>query len=502
MEALETWLADAGEWIWGPMVPVVLIAGVVFTAVTRGVQLTMVPEMFRTLLDPPLKDENGHARSVSTLAAFSISAAGRIGTANVAGVATAIAMGGAGAVFWMWVVALLGGATAFVESVIGQLYKVRDEGADAYRGGGAVMYEKALGSRFGGVVFALMVLVCAGISFNMLQANTVTQAVVQASGDGGAGVKWVTATVVAGLTAAVVLGGVRRIGQVTEWLVPLMAGLYLVLGAVIVVVNVNQIPEVFGEIFGQAFGVREIVAGGFGIMVMQGVRRAMFSNEAGMGLGGHAAASASVSHPVKQGFAQTLGVYLDTLVVCTITAFIVLSANPGLGGGAAQEGVELANTSIVDAVGAWGGVALGVILFVLAFSSVLADYYYGESNIHYLTRNRSVHKLFGVAFVVLTFLGGVLEPTLLWTLADMLFPLLALLTIGALLWLSPKAGWLLKDYRRQRAAGVSPTFTVDRAPGSWKGITAWEPEDAMDWHDAQEYRRQHGLAAASDSVAN
>lgn len=501
MEALQERLVAAGEWIWGPMVPVVLLAGVVFTVITRGVQLTMLPEMFRTLLDPPLKDEHGNDRSVSTLAAFSISAAGRIGTANVAGVATAVALGGAGAVFWMWVTALLGAATAFVESTVAQLYKVRD--GDAYRGGGAVTYEKALGSRAGGVLFAVMVLVCAGISFNMLQANTVTQAVVNSAGDnGGTTLKWVSAAVVAALTAAVVLGGVRRIGKVTEWMVPFMAAAYLVLGGVIVVTNVQHVPEVFGEIFGQAFGVREAVAGAFGTMVLQGVRRAMFSNEAGMGLGGHAAASASVSHPVKQGFAQVLGVYLDTLVVCSITAFIVLSANPLLGGQPDAEGVTIANDSVVDAVGSWGGVVLGAILVVLAYSSVLADYYYGESNVHYLTRNKAVHKAFGVVFVVLTFLGGVLEPTLLWTLADVLFPLLALLTIGSLLVLSPKAGWLLQDYRRQRREGRQPVFTADRAPRSWKGVTAWEPEDAMDHDDAVAYRREHGLAPAARPVAD
>ncbi|WP_374929777.1 alanine/glycine:cation symporter family protein [Kytococcus sedentarius] len=498
MDALNSFLADAGEAIWLPMIPIVLIAGLVFTVMTRAVQVTMLPEMFRTLLDPPLKDAQGEDRSVSTLAAFSISAAGRIGTANIAGVSTAVAMGGAGAVFWMWVIALVGGATAFVESTVAQLYKVRD--GDSYRGGGAVVYEKALRSRIGGVIFAVMVLICAGISFNMLQANTITVAVVQATGDEITWVKWLTAFVVTALTAAVVLGGVRRIGRVAEALVPFMAAAYVLLGLAIVVANVEQIPEVFMQIFGQALGFREITAGAFGTMVMQGVRRAMFSNEAGMGLSGHAAASASISHPVKQGFAQTLGVYLDTLVVCTITAFIVLSANPNLGG--AEAGVELANQSIVNAVGSWGGIALAVMLFTLAFTSVLADYFYGESNIHYLTRNTTVHTVFKVVFVCLTFAGCIIEPTTLWALADVLFPLLALLTIGSLLVLVPKASWLLKDYRAQRREGKAPAFTSDRMPSSWKGVTAWEPEDAMDHADAVEYRRQHGLAPARESVAD
>lgn len=498
MDAVNTFLADAGEAIWVPMIPIVLVAGLVFTVMTRGVQITMLPAMFRTLLDPPLKDADGEDRSVSTLAAFSISAAGRIGTANIAGVSTAVAMGGAGAVFWMWLIALVGGATAFVESTIAQLYKVRD--GDSYRGGGAVVYEKALNSRVGGMVFAVMVLVCAGISFNMLQANTVSQAVVQAVGDEGTWVKWVTAVVVTLLIGAVVLGGVRRIGRVAETLVPFMAGAYVLLGLAIVVINVEQIPAVFTEIIGQAFGFREIVAGAFGTMVMQGVKRAMFSNEAGMGLSGHAAASASVSHPVKQGFAQTLGVYLDTLIVCSITAFIVLSANPTLGGQTA--GVELAYESVTTAIGQWGGLALAAILFVLAFTSVLADFYYGESNIHYLTRNTTLHTVFKVIFVALTFAGCIIEPKVLWSLADVLFPLLALLTIGSLLVLVPKASWLLKDYRRQLKEGVEPTFTVDRMPTSWKGVTAWEPEDAMDHADAVEYRREQGLAPARDSVAD
>lgn len=498
MESVELWLSEAGAWIWGPMTPIVLLAGLVFTVVTGVVQVRMLPAMFRTLLDPPLKDENGEDRSVSTLAAFSISAAGRIGTANIAGVSAAVAMGGAGAVFWMWVIALVGGATAFVESSIAQLYKVRE--GNAYRGGGAVVYEKALGSRVMGVLFAVMVLICAGISFNMLQANTIRVAVDEAIPTDAAWVNWAVAGVVAVLTAAVVLGGVRRIGHVAEGLVPFMAGAYLLLGLAIVVVNIDQVPDVFGQIFGQAFGAQAITAGSFMGMVMEGVKRAMFSNEAGMGLTGHAAASASVSHPVKQGFAQTLGVYLDTLVVCTITAFIVLSANPRIGGEEAS--AELASASIVDAVGSWGAIALAVILFTLAFTSVLADYYYGESNVQYLTRNKGLLTAFKLAFVALTFLGCLVEPTLLWSLADFLFPLLALLTIGSLLVLLPKARWLLQDYRAQEAEGRNPALTSDRMPTSWKGVTAWEPEDAMDHADAVEYRREQGLAPARDSVAD
>ncbi|SNC72196.1 alanine or glycine:cation symporter, AGCS family [Kytococcus aerolatus] len=487
MDTIETWLADAGAWIWGPMTPLVLLAGIAFTVMTGAVQIRMLPAMFQTLLDPPLKDENGEDRSVSTLAAFSVSAAGRIGTANIAGVSAAVALGGAGSVFWMWLIALVGGATAFVESTISQLYKVRE--GDAYRGGGAVVYEKALGTRVGGVLVAVMVLVCAGISFNMLQANTIRVAVDEAIPTEAAWVNWAVAAVVALLTAVVVIGGVRRIGRVAEMLVPFMAGAYLLLGLSILLINIDQVPEVFGNIFGQAFGLQAIAAGSFMGMVMEGVKRAMFSNEAGMGLTGHAAASASVSHPVKQGFAQTLGVYLDTLVVCTITAFIVLSADPDLGG--EEAGAELASASIVDAVGSWGAIALGVILFTLAFTSVLADYYYGESNVQYLTSNRGVLWAFKVVFVALTFLGCLVEPTLLWALADFLFPLLAVLTIVSLLLLAPKAAWLLKDYRAQLAEGRNPALTSDRLPAEWRGITCWEPEDSMDHADAVAYRREH-----------
>ena len=292
MDAVDAWLTDAGAAIWVPMIPIVLLAGLAFTIITRGVQVAMLPEMFRTLLDPPLKDEEGQDRSVSTLAAFSISAAGRIGTANIAGVSTAVALGGAGSVFWMWVIALLGGATAFVESTIAQLYKVRD--GQEYRGGGAVIFEKAFGARWAGILFAIMVLVCAGISFNMLQANTVANAVFEAAENDTGWVRWVTAAVVTLLTAAVVLGGVRRIGRVAESLVPFMALAYLVLGATIVWVNVDQVPEVFAQIFGQALGFREITAGGVGVMVMNGVKRAMFSNEAGMGLTWHAGQTRSL----------------------------------------------------------------------------------------------------------------------------------------------------------------------------------------------------------------
>src|SRR5699024_10834828 len=315
---------DFLNWLVGPLnnflwtyilIAVLLVLGVYFTVRTRFVQVRLFKEMFRLIVEK--KDNND---GVSPFQAFTISAASRVGTGNVTGVALAIGIGGPGAVFWMWVIAIIGMATAFIESTLAQVYKVKD--GDTFRGGPAYYMEKALGLRKLGIVFAILLTLCFGFIFNAVQSNTISQSFMDVFGLKD----WIIGLVLVIATAIIIFGGVKRIVKVTELVVPIMATFYIVIAFYIVVTNITQIPEVFNLIIGHAFGLREVVGGGIGAAMMQGIRRGLFSNEAGMGSVPNAAATANVSHPAKQGLVQSLGVFFDTIIVCSATAFIIILA--------------------------------------------------------------------------------------------------------------------------------------------------------------------------------
>lgn len=337
MEALNDWMLLWGDRLWTWLVlPVVVLLGIYFTVRSGVVHFRLIPEMFRTLTDKTPRASDGRPQSVSAFQAFTISAASRVGVGNIAGVGTAIALGGPGAVFWMWLMAFIGASSSFIESSLAQLFKVRDR--DGLRGGPAYYMERGLKARWLGVWFAIILIVCSPFAFSSLQANKISATVSTTIGaDSPEWLPWLVGGIVALLTALVVFGGVRRIASVTQVLVPLMALAYLLLGLAVVALHIDRLPAVFAEIFTQAWGFDEVVGATPGYIVLTGVKRGMFSNEAGLGSSPNAGATAAVTHPVKQGLVQTLGVYFDTFLVCSITAFIILVSVPDLSG--AQRGI-------------------------------------------------------------------------------------------------------------------------------------------------------------------
>src|SRR5699024_3216147 len=311
MKLLEWLVGPLNEFLWTYiLIALLLVLGIYFTVRTKFVQVRLFREMFRLIVE---KKENKDG--VSPFQAFTISAASRVGTGNVTGVALAIGVGGPGAVFWMWIIAIIGMATAFIESTLAQVYKVRD--GNNFRGGPAYYMEKALGWRKLGIIFAILLTLSFGFIFNAVQSNTISQSFVDVFGLHD----WMVGAILVIITAVIIFGGVNRIVKITELVVPIMAIFYIAIAFYIVITNMSQIPVVFQLIMSEAFGFREVVGGGLGAALLEGVRRGLFSNEAGMGSVPNAAATANVTHPAKQGLVQSLGVFFDTIIICSATAF-------------------------------------------------------------------------------------------------------------------------------------------------------------------------------------
>ncbi|WP_290376593.1 alanine/glycine:cation symporter family protein, partial [Duncaniella muris] len=366
------------------LVTVLLIVAVVFTVRTRGVQFRMAGEMLHLLVRSGRRDNDRRQNdapahgNISSFQAFALSIASRVGTGNLAGVASAIALGGPGAVFWMWVIAILGAASAFVESTLAQLFKVK--GDKSFRGGPAYYILKGLHKRWWAVTFAVLITLTFGFAFNSVQSNTISDALNASF----AIPREATAGVLCLLTLAIICGGVQRISRVSEIVVPVMAIAYIVLALVIIAMNIGRFPEIMMLIVSNAFGADEILGGSVGAAMVMGIKRGLFSNEAGEGSTPNAAATASVSHPVKQGLIQTLGVYTDTLLVCTATAFIILCSGIYTGG---HDGIVLTQQAIDAGLGGdhrFGSIFVSVAIFFFAFTSIIANYYYGETNIRFI----------------------------------------------------------------------------------------------------------------------
>ena len=470
MDVLDNFIVSAGDMLWTwAVLPVLALLGLYFTVRSGVVQFRLIPEMIRTLTNRTPRDEHGAPQSVSAFQAFTISAASRVGVGNIAGVGTAIAIGGPGAVFWMWTMAFVGGASSFVESTLGQLFKVRDQ--DGFRGGPAYYMQHGLKARWMGVLGAGILILCFPFAFSSLQANTISATVSASFGGEIAWIPWVIGIALAILTGLVIFGGLRRIANVTQAVVPAMALGYLLLGLVIVGMNIERLPEVFASIYTQAFGPNEVVGAALGMIIMTGVKRGMFSNEAGLGSAPNAGASAAVTHPVKQGLVQTLGVYFDTFLVCSITAFIILVSTPDLAN--ATRGIGLTQNAIVSNLGEWSNVLLSIIIFLLAFSSILGNYYYGESNIEFISTNPRVRQIYRVLAVVVIFIGSIASADIIWNTADGIMGIMALVNLIAIGLLSGIVFKLLRDYSQQRKSGLDPVFTRDMLPGV-SGIQCWE----------------------------
>lgn len=469
------------------LVAVLIPTGLYFTIRTGVIQVRMLPEMFRTLAEPGGRDSEGN-KNISPFRAFSISAASRVGTANIAGVALAISLGGPGAVFWMWLTAVVGGATAFAESALGQVYKMKD--GPNFRGGPAYYIRHGMNMKWLGLVFAVIVAITYGIVFNTVQSNSIVDAVGASFNveDSNFAFSAIAGVVIAVGAYLIFVGGAKRISNVSAYLVPIMAGLYLIVGIIVVVLNLGAVPDMILTIFTDAFSMDSIAGGTLGSIMLIGVQRGLFSNEAGIGSVPNAAATASASHPAKQGFVQALGVYFDTILVCSITAFIILLSNPEYGSSA--EGIQLTQTALSGQLGQWAIHFLTFAIFFFAFSSILGNYYYGEANIEHLTTSKVAMRVYQVIVMVSVFIGAIAALDIVWTAANIFMAIMALINLFALLMLSPLVFNLLKNYQQQRRQGLEPVFHRSDLPTFKRintDIDAWDGTDevttAKFWQD-------------------
>ncbi|MCW4351729.1 alanine:cation symporter family protein [Hoyosella sp. YIM 151337] len=467
MDQLNDIITTVNDRYWYLIIAILLASGIFYTVRTKFAQFRMMRDMARSVTEPPLVMENGR-KGLSAFQSFSISAAARVGTGNVAGVAVAITIGGPGAVFWMWVTALIGAATAFVESTLAQLYKVKDH--DSYRGGPAYYITRGLKKRWLALIFAGVALVTYPLAFNSVQANTIADVTKNAIGSDSAPLTIAIGVGLATLTALVIFGGIRRISWVCSIVVPAMAISYVGIGLVVVAMNISEVPTVLLLIVENAFGIGEVIGGGIGAALMYGIRRGLYSNEAGMGSIPNVSATAAVSHPVKQGFVQSLGVYFDTLLICSMTAFIILLSDPDL---SERAGASLTQDSLAAQFGNWALVYLAVVMFFLAFSSVLGNYYVGQANVQFLTSSQSALQLFRLAVVGCVFGGAVGSLPFVWNLADLTMGVMVLINLLAIAPLSFVAFRLLEHYRNQRRLGLDPVFVRSDMP-DLTGVECWE----------------------------
>ena len=447
------------------LIAVLLILGFFFSIKTKFVQFRLIGEMLRLLTDKAMISSNGK-KGLSSFQAFCISAASRVGTGNLAGVATAITLGGPGAIFWMWLIAFIGGASSFIESTLAQVYKVKDR--DGYRGGPAYYILNGLKSRWMGIAFAITITLSFGLIFNSVQSNTIAMALEDSFGLN----TLVVGFILAGLTAIVIFGGVKRIAHVVQVIVPIMAVAYLILALFVMITNITEIPTVFALIFKNAFGIDQAIGGGMGAAVLYGVKRGLFSNEAGMGSAPNAAATAAVTHPVKQGLIQTLGVFLDTILICSATAFIILLSGAYDSG---AEGINLTQMALSEHIGPWAGAFISLAIFLFAFSSIIGNYYYGETNIEFIRENKIILNIYRVAVIAMVIFGAVANLGVVWTLADIFMGVMALINLVAIFLLYKVAITALKDYQEQRKQGKDPVFNRNILEDT-SGIECWDDE--------------------------
>ncbi len=460
MEALHQLVNAINGPLWDILVLILLGTGIFFTITTLFVQVRLLPRSVKEMLGGRNAGDNPHG--ITPFQAFVTGLASRVGVGNIGGVAIAISVGGPGAVFWMWVTALLGMSSAFAESSLAQLFKIKDKGSHHFRGGPAYYITKGLKQHWMGVLFSLALILAFGFVFNAVQANSIVQATQKAWG-------WNPNLVGVGLvilTAPIIFGGIKRVSRAAEAIVPLMAGLYLLMALFVMITNIGAIPQVFGLIFSSAFDFKAAAGGMFGAMfsqaMMMGIKRGLFSNEAGMGSAPNAAAAAEVKHPASQGMIQMLGVFVDTMIVCSCTAFILLLSD--VHATSELTGVQLTQAAIISHVGAWGADFLAVILFLFAFSSIIGNYAYAESNVQFIKNSRTVITLFRMMVLVMVFFGSVNSVPLVWDMADVSMGFMALINLIAILLLAPIVWMLLKDYQAQLKSGQEPVFKLSEHP--------------------------------------
>ena len=474
-DTLLAWVNALNGPLWDFLVVFLVAVGIFYTVVTGAVQIRLFLHSIKVMKGSRQKSTDSHG--ITPFQAFVTGLASRVGVGNVAGVAIAIAIGGPGAVFWMWLTAFLGMSSAFIESSLAQLFKIRDHQNQQFRGGPAYYITQGLKQKWLGVVFAISLILTYGFVFNAVQANAIMGATSHAWGWDQANISfpvgslnfelsWVGIALVI-MTALIIFGGIKRIAKVAESFVPFMAVLYLIVALYIAIINFSALPGMFHLIFSKAFAFDAAAGGFFGAMVsmamMMGIKRGLFSNEAGMGSAPNAAAASDVKHPVNQGLVQMLGVFVDTFVVCSCTAIIILAS--GLYENAGFEGVTLTQMALESQIGEWGDDFLALILFLFAYSSIIGNYAYAEGNVQFIHNNSTIMLVFRILVLVMVYFGSVASVPLIWNLADLFMGVMASINLIAILLLMPFAMMLLKDYTAQLKRGVKePVFNLDNHP--------------------------------------
>ncbi|KRD92840.1 sodium:alanine symporter [Bacillus sp. Root239] len=479
---MEQFVTSLNNVLWStPVIYGCLAIGLFFSILTRFLQVRHLKDMIMLMFQGKSSEAG-----VSSFQALSLALSGRVGTGNIAGVATAIAFGGPGAVFWMWAVAFIGASSAFIESTLAQIYKVKQDGQ--YRGGPAYYIEKGTGMKWYGILFAIAALVAMSILMPGVQSNSIALGIDNAFGVSPT----VTAVGLVIILAFIIFGGVKRIAGVAQFVVPFMALGYIILALIIIAMNISELPGVIALIFKSAFALDSAFGGIVGLAVSWGVKRGIYSNEAGQGTGPHAAAAAEVSHPAKQGLVQAFSVYIDTLFVCSATAFMILftgmyntegpgdsfiiSNLPGV-----EAGPGFTQAAIETVLPGFGAGFVAVALFFFAFTTIMAYYYIAETNIAYLTRGKNGKwAMFALKLVLLgaTFYGSVKQASLAWALGDAGLGIMVWLNLIAILILAKPALVALKDYETQKKQGVDPVF--DPVKLGIKNADYWEKEYKKD----------------------
>ena len=472
MEQIAAIEKDIADWITMHLTIVILIGvGLFLTGRSVVVQVRLFPEMIRTVLG----SRKGADGGISSFQAFAISLAARVGIGNVFGVAAALLMGGPGAIFWMWVVALVGMATAFFEATLAQIFKVRHSDG-SFRGGPAYYMKRGMKSRGMANVFAVITVITCGVVITSVQSNAIAGTLTTAFGESarqplpGAGGFSAAQLTVAGLifvfSAMVIFGGIRTVARVTEWMAPIMATVYVIMVAIICLMNISQFGTVLGQIFSSAFTVHSTVGGlGGGIIaaMINGTKRGLFSNEAGQGTAPNAAATATVSHPVRQGLIQSLGVFIDTIVVCTATALVILIAGPEVWGGEGVDPSNLTTLAVANELGAWTIVPMAILIFVLAYSSIIAAYVYSDTNMSFVFGDaRWASWTVRVVCVLSATIGALLTLDVVWNAVDIAMAVMTITNLVALVFLWRWVIGALLDYQLQRKAGVEDPVFVGR----------------------------------------
>ncbi|MFJ5759181.1 alanine/glycine:cation symporter family protein [Neobacillus sp. NPDC093182] len=450
------------DFLWSKLLIIMLVLfGLYFTFKSKFVQFRMLKEMVRVLME----GRTGSKESISPFQAFCIGMAARVGTGNITGIAIAIALGGPGAVFWMWIISIISSASSFIESTLAQVYKVKDK--DGFRGGPSYYMEKGLNKRWMGVLFSILITLSFGLVFNSVQSNTVTIAFENAFGTD----RLTVGIIMALAFAAIIFGGVKSIAKIAEYKVMLLAVLYLGIALFVIATNITKMPEVLSLIVKNAFGFEQAVGGSLGAAIMHGVKRGLFSNEAGMGSAPNVAATATTSHPVKQGLIQAFGVLTDTLIVCTSTAFIILLSDaykqPEL------NGIALTQAALSEHVGSWASGCLAIFIFLFGFGALIGNYYYGETNIRFLHKSKAWLMIYRISVFAMILFGSVAKIQLVWDLADLFMGLMVIVNLIAILLLSKVAFAALTDYMKQKKEGKDPVFYKDTIKNH-ENIECWE----------------------------